>query len=156
MNPIRLIVYDFDGVLTDNRVWVTQDGQESVACNRSDGWWIGEIKKLNIPQLILSTEINPVVSARAKKLGIEAIQGQKNKFQALKTLLEEKGMELSQVLYIGNEMNDLECIQNAGVSMAPQDSHPTLLKMVTWVIPEKGGYGIVRHLYDWLQNASSR
>jgi 3-deoxy-D-manno-octulosonate 8-phosphate phosphatase (KDO 8-P phosphatase) len=104
---VKLLVYDFDGVLTDNRVWVSEDGKESVACNRSDGWWIKEITKLGIEQIILSTEKNPVVAARAKKLGLECLQGLDDKKQGLLNLCEKKSMSLSQVAYVGNEVNDL-------------------------------------------------
>ncbi|MEW6055125.1 MAG: HAD hydrolase family protein [Bdellovibrionota bacterium] len=153
----RLIVYDFDGVLTDNRVWVTEDGRESVACNRSDGWWMGQIRKLGIEQIILSTEKNPVVSARARKLNIEAIQGQEDKKAALVALLEKKSLTPSDVCYIGNDMNDAGCMQIVGFSMCPNDSHPEILKLAKKTIPAAGGSGIVRHVYDWVvANSAAR
>ncbi len=149
MKP-KLIVYDFDGVLTDNRVWLNADGMEWVACNRSDGWWIGEIRKLGIEQMILSTEKNLVVSARGKKLGIEVRQGVENKGQGLKAILSDKNLTKDEVLFIGNDMNDFDCYQIAGMTMAPNDSHPKILETAKKVIPEKGGGGIVRHVYDWI------
>lgn len=149
MKP-KLIVYDFDGVLTDNRVWLNEDGVEWVACNRGDGWWIGQIRKLGIEQLILSTEKNRVVSARGKKLSLEVRQGIEDKGSALKILIGEKKLTPEDVLYIGNDMNDYECFQIAGMSMAPSDSHPRILEIAKKVLPEKGGGGIVRHLYDWI------
>lgn len=151
MKNIKLLVYDFDGVLTDNRVWVSETGEETVACSRSDGWWMGEIRKMGIEQVILSTEKNPVVSVRGKKLGIPVLQGQSDKGQALLRLLEEKGVTPAQVGYVGNDMNDWGCFEIAGLTFAPSDSHPRILAAAKRVIPEKGGQGIVRHLYDWLQ-----
>jgi D-sedoheptulose 7-phosphate isomerase len=150
---IKLIVYDFDGVLTANRVWVQQDGTESVACNRSDGWWIKEVTKLGIEQFILSTETNPVVEARAKKIGLPVLQGQSDKQAALRKLCDSKSLDLKNVCYIGNDVNDLGCFEITGYRLAPKDSHPTILKLATQVLPAKGGAGIVRHVHDWLMTA---
>lgn len=156
MKPISLIVYDFDGVLTDNRVWVDASGNESVACNRGDGWWMGEFKKLGIKQHILSTETNPVVSTRAKKLDIGVSQAIKDKKSALLELMKLEGVDASRVCYIGNDMNDLPAMEVAGIRAAPNDAHPKILSYVDFIIPEKGGYGIVRHLYDWILNDQIR
>ena len=147
---IRLIVYDFDGVLTDNRVWVSEDGKETVACNRSDGWWMGEIRKLDLEQVILSTEVNPVVSARGRKLGMEVLQGQKNKEDGLAAIVAKRNISCEEILYVGNDCNDLGCMRKVGYPIAPQDSHPEILRIAHHVIPANGGSGIVRHVYDWL------
>lgn len=152
MKSISLIVYDFDGVLTDNRVLVSEDGKESVTCNRSDGWWISKIKELGIPQIILSTEKNPVVSARGLKIGLEVIQGQKNKAAALHEFATKASVDFSKICYVGNELNDLEVMRAVGFSVAPQDSHPEILKVAKIVLATNGGAGVVRHLYDWLVN----
>lgn len=149
---IKLIVYDFDGVLTDNRVLVLEDGTEGVFCNRSDGWWIKQIKKIGIEQIILSTEANIVVSARGRKIGLPVIQDVADKSSALNKLIDTRGLCVDEVVYVGNEMNDEECMKLAGVSMAPQDSHPNILKIATYVIKENGGMGIVRHVYEWIMN----
>ncbi|MGZ3685708.1 MAG: KdsC family phosphatase [Bdellovibrionota bacterium] len=150
---VKLVVYDFDGVLTDNRVLVHQDGTEAVFCNRSDGWWIKEITKLGVEQLILSTEKNPVVKARADKIGLTAIQGQADKAVALNQIIEERKLSAKEVCYVGNEMNDWGCMNAVGFALAPQDSHPEILKIAHWVIPCNGGAGITRHVHDWLQGA---
>lgn len=152
MKSISLIVYDFDGVLTDNRVWVSQDGTESVSCNRSDGWWIARIKELGVPQIILSTEKNPVVSARGSKLGLEVVQGQSDKKAALLDIVKRAGHDLSSVCYVGNDMNDFECMKIVGLSIAPRDSHSDILKIAKFVAPTDGGDGVVRHVYDLIQN----
>lgn len=147
---VKLIVYDFDGVLTDNRVWVNQDGVESVACNRSDGWWIGQIRQLGLEQMVLSTEKNPVVTARANKLKIEVLQGQSNKKEALLAIASSKSISLSEVCYVGNDMNDYECMTAVGLAACPRDSHPEILKTAKLVLDVDGGHGIVRKLYDHL------
>ena len=83
MNSIKLLVYDFDGVMTDNKVFVDQHGNEMVQVSRADGLGIAEIRKLGIQQMILSTETHMVVSACAKKLDLFCFQGVENKAKAL-------------------------------------------------------------------------
>ncbi len=150
---VKLVVYDFDGVLTDNRVWVSQDAQESVACNRADGLWINEIRKLGIGQMILSTETNPVVQARAKKIGLPVIQGVEDKLAVLRAHLAKEGLSFSDICYVGNDCNDLACLEAAGVSMAPLDSHPEVLRVARVPLAAMGGAGVVRHVHDWLKRA---
>jgi D-sedoheptulose 7-phosphate isomerase len=152
-SAIQLLVYDFDGVLTDNQVWVNQDGVEAVACNRSDGLWIGKIKDLAIEQIILSAETNPVVQARAKKLGLKAIQGVLNKKEALLQLLDEKKIEASGVAYVGNDVNDLDCLKLVGLAMAPEDSHPEVLKVAHQVLKKRDARGIVWQIHHLLTSA---
>jgi len=150
MKAVRLIVYDFDGVLTDNRVWVSGDGTELVACNRSDGWWIKEIARMGIEQVILSTEANPVVAARGKKLGLEVFQGKDDKKAALLEIMRERELSPENVCFVGNEVNDLECLRLVGFPLAPRDSHPRVLELAELVIPADGGHGVVRHVMEWL------
>ena len=149
-NQYSLIVFDFDGVLTDNRVYVSEEGKEMVACNRSDGWWMGKIKEKGLEQIILSTEVNPVVSARGKKLGIEVHQGKKDKGLALKEIAQSKGMSFEKIIYIGNDMNDWDCFNLVGWSFAPQDSHPKILEIAKTVLPVAGGAGVARFIYEFL------
>jgi 3-deoxy-D-manno-octulosonate 8-phosphate phosphatase (KDO 8-P phosphatase) len=149
---VKLIVYDFDGVLTDNRVLVHQDGTEAVFCNRSDGWWMKELRKLGIDQVILSTETNPVVAARARKLQLQAHQGLDDKAAGLRKLLAEKELDPAHVAYVGNDMNDYECLRMVGYPLCPSDSHPEVLRAAKLVIPCRGGEGIARHVYDWVKS----
>ena len=150
---VKLIVYDFDGVMTDNRVFVDEDGRESVAANRSDGLGIGMIKKLGIEQCILSTETNPVVSARARKLRIEATQSVADKGSAIIELAAAKKVSLSEVLYMGNDINDSDAMGLAGFKVAPADAHPSILALADYVTEAPGGFGAIRELADVL-NAS--
>lgn len=147
---IRLAVYDFDGVMTDNRVFVSQEGVETVAANRSDGLGIGMIRRLGIEQCILSTETNPVVRARAAKIGIEAIHGVRDKGSALIELASAKGVSLSEVLFVGNDVNDSDAMGYAGFSAAPADGHPAILALAQYVTEAEGGKGVIRELADVL------
>lgn len=151
---VRLIVYDFDGVMTDNRVFVDQDGRESVAANRSDGLGIGMIRKMGIEQCILSTETNPVVRARAEKIGIEATHGVADKGSALIDLAASRGVSLADLLYVGNDVNDADAMGLAGFKVAPSDAHPAILAQADYVTEAPGGYGVIRELADVL--AASR
>lgn len=143
---LDLIVYDFDGVMTDNRVLVDQDGREAVFCNRSDGLGVGLIRDLGLDQLILSTEANPVVSARAAKLGLPVLQNCADKGQALSRLLAERGIDPARVLFLGNDVNDLPGLRLVGWPAAPADAAPEVLALARYVTRAKGGQGVVREL----------
>ena len=145
---IELIVYDFDGVITDNRVIVFQDGTEAVIVNRADGLGVDYLRNESIPQMILSTESNPVVQARAKKLKIDVIQNCDNKKTALLKLCKEKGYDLAKVVYVGNDLNDIEAMKIVGYPIAPADAHPDIIDIASFVTKAKGGEGVVRELAD--------
>lgn len=151
---VKLVVYDFDGVMTDNRVFVDQDGRESVAANRSDGLGIGMIRKLGVEQCILSTETNPVVAARARKLGIQATQSVSDKGSAIIELAASRNVGLAEVLYMGNDVNDSDAMGLAGFKVAPADAHPAILALADYVTEAPGGFGAIRELADVL--AASR
>src|SRR5262249_25597802 len=107
-NP-RLVVFDFDGVMTDNRVWVGENGDEWVACNRSDGIGLERLRQLGLALFVLSTEPNPVVASRCRKLCLPFEQGVRDKAGRLRSLLQERGLAASDVVYVGNDINDIEC-----------------------------------------------
>jgi YrbI family 3-deoxy-D-manno-octulosonate 8-phosphate phosphatase len=158
-----LVVFDFDGVLTDNRVLVLDNGQEAVFCNRSDGMAIGALRRAGIPVIIMSTETNPVVSARARKLCIEAIQALDDKGTALETLCKERGIPLDNVLYVGNDLNDMEAMAKVGHSVCPADAHPKIKAISRTVLKTAGGYGVARELVEevlgiagWTVSASNQ
>jgi YrbI family 3-deoxy-D-manno-octulosonate 8-phosphate phosphatase len=150
--PLKVFFYDFDGVLTDNRVIVSEDGKESVFCNRSDGLAVAKIKEKGITQLIISTETNEVVSARAVKLGIRAIQGIKNKKEAVLAYCREFSIRLEEILYIGNDLNDLELLMIAGYPVCPSDAYPEVKRISRLVLTTMGGHGVVRDLLDHLND----
>lgn len=145
-----LIVYDFDGVMTDNRVLVLQDGSEAVLANRADGWGIGQLKQVGFAQIILSTETNPVVAVRARKLGLEVLQGSGDKRRDLLAYCEARKVPLEKVMYVGNDVNDLEAMQTVGFPVAPADAHAEILAMAKYVTKARGGEGVVKELSEML------
>ena len=150
MNSIILIVYDFDGVMTDNKVYVDQHGNEMVQVNRADGLGISEIRKLGIQQIILSTETNTVVSARAKKLNLFCLQGVDNKAQALTEYCNVHQISLSDVAYVGNDINDLEVMKLVGITFCPADAHVSIKEISQYILESKGGEGVSREILDQL------
>ena len=147
-SEIDLIVYDFDGVMTDNRVIVFQDGNEAVIVNRADGLGVDRLRALKIPQLILSTETNPVVKTRAAKLKLEVIGSCNDKATALKNYCEQNDYDLQKVVYVGNDLNDLEVMKIVGFPAAPADAHPDIKSFSKLVTKAKGGEGVIRELSD--------
>jgi 3-deoxy-D-manno-octulosonate 8-phosphate phosphatase (KDO 8-P phosphatase) len=148
MKNIELLILDFDGVLTDNRVIVGENGDESVICSRSDGLAFDALRALNIPTLVLSTEKNRVVSARARKIGAKVISGQYNKATALLAFQKENGINLSQACYLGNDINDIAAMKLCGYRFSPCDGHPLVKSICTEVLTTRGGYGVVRELVE--------
>lgn len=150
LKAIKLIVYDFDGVLTDNRVLVMEDGCEGVFCNRSDGLAIKKIKEQGILQVILSTESNKTVSMRGVKLGIRVIQNIPDKKKALLKFCKELGLNLKNVVYVGNDLNDLEAMKMVGFPVCPKDADKFIKKISVIILNAKGGYGVARELFSKL------
>ena len=145
---IKLMVYDFDGVMTDNTALVSEDGIEMVRVNRSDGLAIKAFKKAGYTQYIVSTEANPVVTKRAEKLNIDVIQNCENKLNAINKLCETLNIIPEDVLYIGNDINDLEAMNVVGFKVCPQDAYSTVKQIADVVTKAKGGEGVIRELYD--------
>lgn len=143
-----LIVSDFDGVLTDNKVFVNQQGVESVICDRSDSWGLTMLKRAGIKFVILSTESNPVVKVRCDKLGVACYQGSLNKWESLRKISRDYDTPLESIIYVGNDTNDLECVQNVGFGVAVADSHPDLVGHAKIVLSHRGGHGAIRELCD--------
>ena len=150
-HKVKLLVMDFDGVLTDNRVWVTQTGEEAVAANRSDSLGLALLlEQKKVASLVISKERNPVVEARCKKINVPVLQGIDDKATALKNYLAEKKIDASEVIYIGNDTNDLPCFPVAGFAFAPADAQPEVQRKADWVLENQGGRGAVRELCDIL------
>ena len=149
---IDLLVYDFDGVMTNNKVYVDQNGREMVQVNRADGLGVSEIKKLGIEQIIISTEKNPIVSTRAKKLGIYCLQGIDNKKDVLINFCQKNDYELDYVAYVGNDINDKEVMGIVGFTFCPVDAHGSIKKISNHILDTKGGNGVIRELLDFINN----
>ena len=157
---IHTVVFDFDGVFTDNKVWIDQDGRESVRCDRADGLGINIVhafQKLGLIHaqfFILSKEKNPVVLARAQKLKLVCHHGIDNKLNFLKKFLKSKFPNhkdpLSGVIYLGNDLNDAPLMRQVGFAVAPSDAHPIVKKIAHMVLEEPGGEGFVRSFIEHL------
>ena len=147
---IELIMLDFDGVITDNRVWTDQNGKETVAAYRSDSILIKDLRERGIETMILSSEVNPVVAARAKKMGVEAVHGMglQDKGRVMREILEEKNINAENVIFVGNDLNDLSCFDIAGWSVAVADAFPEVIQAADFVLSKRGGHGAVRELCE--------
>lgn len=150
LSKIQVIIYDFDGVMTDNKVIIDQFGNESVIVNRSDGLAISEISKMGIKQVIISTEENPVVQERAEKLKIPCLNGIKNKLLTLKAYFKDNNISKKNVIYIGNDINDLKAMKFIGFPIAPADAHQEIKNVAKLITNTKGGDGVIRELLDIL------
>lgn len=153
LRSLRLVVFDFDGVFTDNTVIVHQDGTESVRCWRSDGLGIARLRATGVELAVLSTEQNPVVSARCAKLRLECIQGCEEKGAALRALAARRAVPLAQVAYVGNDVNDITSLRLAGLPIAVADAHPSILPLAEYRTRARGGRGAVREICDMIAAA---
>jgi YrbI family 3-deoxy-D-manno-octulosonate 8-phosphate phosphatase len=145
---VDAVVTDFDGVHTDNRVRVDERGVESVVAHRGDGLGVSRLKAAGIPVLILSTEENPVVAARARKLQIDARHGIADKAEVLRDWARAQNIPLSRIAYLGNDINDLGCLDLVGWPVAVADAHPDVLPAARLILTHNGGDGAVRELAD--------
>lgn len=148
IRAIRLVVFDFDGVFTDNTVYVFEDGREAVRCWRGDGLGLRTLEDLAITPMILSTEKNPVVGKRARKLNIRCESGIENKFTRLREIVEQQGLQFRQVAYVGNDVNDRDCLAAAGLPIIVNDAHPALVDLARYRTKAPGGRGAVREICD--------
>ena len=148
LSLVQAIVFDFDGVFTDNRVYVSETGQEFVACDRGDGMGITMLKGAGVRMMILSKEKNPVVSARGTKLGLEVIQGCDDKLPALKSWITQHVIDAKHCVYIGNDINDKECLMHVDLAVIPHDAHDSVRKIGAWRLKASGGRGAIRELAD--------
>jgi len=145
---VDAVVTDFDGVHTDDTVLVGESGEEFVRVSRSDGMGVGRLRAAGIPVLILSTETNPVVSARARKLGVDVAQGSDDKAAALRAWAFERDIPLDRIAYLGNDLNDLGCLDLVGWPVAVPTAHSEVIAASRIVLAAPGGAGAVRELAD--------
>jgi len=153
---IQAIIFDFDGVFTYNRVIVNDDGQESVICNRSDGLGISSLKKSDISLLVLSKEKNPVAQRRCEKLGITCVYGIDDKKTFLAFWLKEKAINPVNVIYLGNDVNDIECLKYVGCGVVVADAHADAKSAAKIVLKNNGGQRAVRELCDLVMSRNKR
>lgn len=148
----KIIFTDFDGCLTDDRVWLNQDGEEFVAANRKDGLAINRLKTLGVSVVITSTETNKVVAARAAKLGVQALQGLTDKVEAIENYISKNNLTWNDSWYIGNDVNDLGAIRKASFSICPSDAVKVVKNAVNLKLKTKGGYGVLSELVTLIES----
>ena len=153
LGRIKLAVFDFDGVFTDNRVWVNERGEELLAFTRSDGLGLRRLDDVGVKYLILSMEQNPIVGARAQKLRADCVQGVEDKLSVLRERTEQLGVSLEETAYVGNDINDADCLRAAGVPVVPADAWPEVKPLARWVLSRPGGAGCVREFCDGVWEA---
>ena len=147
---LKLMVYDFDGVMTNNMVFINQKGEESTQVNRGDGLAIHLLKNIGMRQIIISTEQNSIVKYRAAKLGIPVLYGIEDKKQALEKYCEENKIRLDRTIFVGNDLNDYDVMCSVGFPISPGDAADEIKSISRYVTKAYGGYGVVRELYSWI------
>lgn len=150
---IRLVAFDFDGVFTDNTVIVSQDGVESVRCWRSDGIGLSRLRAAGVELLILSTEVNPVVTVRAAKLKTECRVGIEDKAATIADYCREKGIDPALAAFVGNDINDIPAFKTVGLPIAVSDDYPEIFSHVLYRTRAQGGKGAVREVCDLIFHA---
>jgi N-acylneuraminate cytidylyltransferase len=148
----KLLITDFDGCLTDDRVWLNQEGEEFVAANRKDGLAVQRLKNLDIQVVIASTETNKVVLARGDKIGVEVLQGLADKAESIEQYLKQKNLSWDDIWYLGNDVNDIEAIRKAKLSFCPSDAVKAVIKEVDSKLKTKGGYGVLSELATLIES----
>jgi YrbI family 3-deoxy-D-manno-octulosonate 8-phosphate phosphatase len=148
LERVRLAVFDFDGVFTDNRVWVNERGEEQLVFSRSDGLGLRRLDEVGVRYLIVSAEPNPIVGARARKLRADCVQGVEDKLTLVRERTERLGVSLEDTAYVGNDVNDAECLRAVGLPVVPADAWPEVAPLASWVLSRPGGSGCVREFCD--------
>ena len=149
LKNLKMIVFDFDGVFTDNKVYLSEDGVESVRCDRSDGMGIELLKRsTEIILVVMSKEKNVVVQKRCDKLKLECYHAINDKPVALMKLLATKSVNIEDVAFVGNDVNDAECMGQVGLAACPKDAYSCAIDVSDIVLSRKGGEGAVRELCD--------
>ncbi len=142
----KVLAIDFDGCLTNDFVYVNADGIEFVQVTRKDGLGAARLFEIGIQVVIVSSEKNGVVTMRARKIGVDVIQGVSNKSEALRKYVSEKGFSWEDTWFIGNELNDRDVMGNVTFSLCPKDASPEIKRVADVILPVKGGMGILNYI----------
>lgn len=156
LSKAEMLVFDFDGVFTDNIVYTLEDGSEFISCWRSDGIGLANVRKIGIPMYVISSEKNPVVTKRCNKLDIQCIQGVNNKLEELSKLIQKHGCTFENVVFVGNDTNDLECLTKVGLPITVADSHNDVIKLGKYITQSSGGKGAVREVCDLICSSKEK
>ena len=147
---IKALFCDFDGVFTDNNVWVDENGKESVRCNRSDGIGISNLQKREIYFCIISSEIVPLAKFRATKLGFDCFTNVKNKYDLIISIQKKMGLLKTECAFLGNDINDLSAFEAVGFKIAVNDSYQEILNSADLILKKDGGNGAVREACEYI------
>jgi YrbI family 3-deoxy-D-manno-octulosonate 8-phosphate phosphatase len=153
LTKVRFAVFDFDGVFTDNRVWTNERGEESVACWRGDAYGLRRLEEVGVDHLIISTEVNEAVGARARKIRAECRQAVEDKLPVLEEEVARRGLTLADTAFVGNDVNDAGCLGAVGLPVVPADAWPEVVPLARLVLTRPGGRGCVREFCDAVWNA---
>jgi len=148
IDSFELIILDFDGVLTDNHVYLSENGIESVKCSRADGLGFDALRRINKKCIILSTENNKVVTRRAEKIGVEAFQGVKSKTDFIESYTQDMGIKSENIIFVGNDLNDFHAMSICGLAICPSDAHEKIKAISDIVLSKAGGEGIIREILE--------
>jgi len=148
LTAVRFAVFDFDGVFSDNRVWTNDRGEESVACFRGDTLGLRRLDEVGVEYLILTSETNDAVAARARKMRADCIKGIEDKLPVLHAEVERRGVSLAETSYLGNDVNDAECLAVVGLPVVPADAWAEVVPLARLVLTRDGGHGCVREFCD--------
>lgn len=148
VRTIRFVVFDFDGVFTDNTVLVSEDGHELVRCWRGDGIGLRQLDRIGVGYAIVSTEANPVVLARSKKLNIDCTHGCNDKLSAIDSICQQRSLTRDQLAFMGNDINDRDCLRVVGLPIVVADAHEDVIPLARLRTRALGGRGAVREVCD--------
>jgi YrbI family 3-deoxy-D-manno-octulosonate 8-phosphate phosphatase len=148
MKDVKLIVFDFDGVLTDNRVMIIENGLEAVFCNRADGLAFDMLRDAGLPAIIMTTERNEVAVHRARKLRVPILPAVPDKGFAIDALSRERGVNPAHMMFVGNDINDLAAMNRVGYPVAVADAHPAVKDAAKLVLRTRGGHGVAREVVN--------
>ena len=148
LERVRFALFDFDGVFTDNRVWVNERGEEALAFSRSDGLGLRRLDEVGVQYLIVSMEQSPIVGARAQKLRADCVQGVGDKLSIVRGRTAAMNVSLEQTAFVGNDVNDADCLRAVGLPVVPADAWPEVVPLASWVLSRPGGAGCVREFCD--------
>ncbi len=151
----RVVAMDFDGVMTDDGVWLTADGEELVRVYRRDGLGLSLLRGAGIPCAVFSGDDSPAMHARCRKLGVPLFPGLETKLPVLIDWLGANQFDLRDCLFLGNDLNDAPCLEACNWAAAPLDCEPSLLPMTTIHLSRRGGFGAVREVCDLVLGAHS-
>lgn len=162
-SKIKLIVTDFDGVWTDNKVFHFSDGKEAVLRSKSDSLGIDILEKVGLYNkrnykntnhkvdiIILSKETNNIVKSVAEKIKVKYVDSIDKKEFVFKSEVKKRGLSLSEVIFIGNDVNDIECIKLAGIGVAVNDAVHEVKNVADYITKKSGGDGAIREVIDML------